>query len=93
MLLFITKCAFLVLNSCEDLIPFRLVFRFLQFLTGTKVYFAFVVISTVVGDNINIMKTTFSFKFLLLTSFFRTTRLQLNKESFFVSMNLCFRTV
>ena len=36
-----------------------------------------------VGDYINIMKTTFLFKFKLLTSFFRMTSLQAIKEKLF----------
>ena len=40
-------------------------------------------LTTVVGDNINIMKMTFLFKFLLLTSFFRITSLKVIKEKLF----------
>ena len=39
---------------------------------------------TVVGDNMNKMKTTFLFKFLLLTSFFGITSLQVIKEKLFI---------
>ena len=46
---------------------------------------------TVVGDNINIMKTTLLCTILLLTSFFRITSLQVIKEKLFkLTASLCF---
>ena len=38
---------------------------------------------TVVGDNMNKMKTTFLFKFLLITSFFLITSLEVIKKKLF----------
>ena len=37
-----------------------------------------------IGDNINIMKKTFLFKFLFLKRFFRITSLQINKEKLII---------
>ena len=46
---------------------------------------------TVVGDHINIVKTNFLSKFLLLASFFRITSLQVIKEKLFLmTASLCF---
>ena len=45
---------------------------------------------TVVGDNINIMKTTFSLSFLLLTTFFQITSFNVTKEKLFYRIaSLC----
>ena len=49
---------------------------------------------TVVGDSNNIMKTTFLFKFYLLTSFFLKTSLQvINNELFQLTASLCFHVL
>ena len=47
--------------------------------------------STVVGDYINAMKTTFIFKFWLLTSLIRIESLQVTKEKLFkLTTSICF---
>ena len=49
---------------------------------------------TVVGNNINIMKTTFLFNFLVLTSFFRFTSLQVIEEKLFqITASLCYHLI